>query len=355
MLYCGEQKCVTGGQKYEEMVWNIWKDMPEIDLERRWVGNPYGSLRRHTLWMHLAALWPRVRKYDLVVFNSAQGLFFNPLAWLLRLSGTPTAVFHHHYIYLGFEGWRRRYYRHWEERFLRNIDTLLIPSPYINHLCSEQFPAKRRYYWQIPFEAKSNASASSPVAGNLLYIGTIEPRKGLAYLVDAMGMLKHRGIDCRLTIIGKTVDEAYRAMLDKKIAAEGLDVRFTGFISEHEKDSIVSHSDIFTFPSLLEGYGMVICESLRQGLPVVCFDNSAMPYTIRDNVNGLLVADRDTEALADAIGRLITDCPLRDRLARGALTTSDELMTPQRFASTVRRDILQIVNADNRTADNQSR
>ena len=126
--------------------------------------------------------------------------------------------------------------------------------------------------------------------------------------------------------------------------SEGLDVRFTGFVSDEELQRIISQADIFTFPSRLEGYGMVICESMVNGLPVVCFDNSAMPYTVKDGVNGLLVADGDDEAMADAIGRVIADRDLRRKLSEGALATVSSFMTRERFRQTAISDTCAIIS-----------
>lgn len=339
MLYSHGKQIVTGGQKYEDMLFRIWRDNPAVEIERVWLENINGRLRRHTAWLRNLSLLRKVRRYDLVIFNSAHWMFFIPLARMIRLLGGKVAIIHHHFIYMDKTGLRRWYYKNLESAFLKASTVLAVPSPYIDALCKEWYPKKQRCYWQIPFAAASPTAKPTPVAGNLLYIGTVEPRKGLKYLMEAMVMLKQRGTAVRLTVIGKTVDSGYRAMLDKMIADNGLDVRFTGYISQDEKDRIVANADIFTFPSLLEGYGMVICESMVNGLPVVCFDNSAMPYTVTDGVNGLLVADRDSEALARGIERVVTDRSLRDKLSAGAVATASGFMSADRFRTMVNRDL----------------
>lgn len=231
-----------------------------------------------------------------------------------------------------------------ELSFLRAASDIIVPSPYINDLSRKIFPGRHIHYWQIPFETSPSALQPNPQAGNLLYIGTIELRKGLVHLVNAMAMLKKRGIYCRLTVVGKTVDAAYRQRLDHIITEETLDVRFTGYVSDEELSRIISEADLFTFPSRLEGYGMVICESMTNGLPVICFDNSAMPYTVKDGVNGLLVPDGDETAFAEAISRAVTDRSLREHLSRGAFSTVASFMTPDRFRETVIRDTQAIIN-----------
>lgn len=343
-LYAHQEIILTGGQIYEDNLYKILKADSRFDVSRRWLDNVNSKWDRYSSSIGNLRLRRELKDYDLVIFNSVESLSFTPLIRSLRnVKGVKTATVHHHFMFLEKEGIRRKWYRLQEMSILRAVDHILIPSPYILSLVDRMLPGHPRTYWQIPFTRDDAGSApNNPVKGNLLFIGTIEPRKGLKYLIDAMAILKKRGVDVNLTVIGKTVRQDYRDMLDETIAREGLSVRFTGFISAEEKEAIMSQTDIFTFPSLMEGYGMALCESLVKGIPAICFNNSAMPYTIRDGENGLLVADRDTAALADAIARVVTDRELRGQLSRGARESADKLMTPERFREMVLKDTLRI-------------
>lgn len=338
-LYSQGGQIVTGGQKYEDMLFNVLKDNPRLTVERVWLNNITGKLSKYTSPLRNLALARKLRGYDLVFFNSVSGLNFIPLALLLRFAmRRKTAVIHHHFLYREKSGIRRLWYKMLEIGFLRAASTIVVPSPYINHLCHDMFPGREIRYWQIPFDPSPVPLPLTPEPGNLLYTGTIERRKGLEYLLRAMTILKNRGIECRLTAVGKTVEPAYRAMLDDMIAADKLDVRFTGFIPLEEKERIMASADIFVFPSQMEGYGMVLCESMVNATPVVCFDNSAMPYTVSDGENGLLVPDRDTEKFADAIERITTDRGLRRKLSEGASATATTFMTPARYREKANRE-----------------
>lgn len=344
-LYSHGGEIVTGGEKYEDMLYQDYKRNPEMEVERVWLNNDKGRLRKYLSPVRNLALARKLKGYDLVLFNSAHCFNFLPLIWLLKSMGIKTGIIHHHFLFHGMTGPRHTYYRWLEVGFLNGAASVIVPSPYINELCCRMFPKKEIHYWQIPFEPHPSQIPAAPVAGNLLYIGTIEPRKGLVHLLGAMSILKKRGVGCRLTIVGKTVKPDYRAMLDRKIAEDGLDVRFTGFVSDEELQRIISRADIFTFPSRLEGYGMVICESMVNGLPVVCFDNSAMPYTVKDGVNGRLVPDGDDAAMADAIASVITDRALRGELSLGALDTVANFMTREKFRHTVVNETKEIINS----------
>lgn len=342
-LYSRGGAIITGGQKYDYMLYQYLGEMSGIEVERRCLDNANTKFRRYWSVFSNLFLAKELKKYDLVIANSTDCFCFALLFWLLKLLGVKTAVLLHHFLFHGEVRVRRLYCKMLEGNFLKATSSIIVPSPYINDLCHKMYPRKEVHYWQIPFESSSSALPANPIPGNLLYIGTIEQRKGLLHLVEAMTILKNRAVDCRLTIVGKTVSQAYKDMLDAKIAENNLNVRFAGFVSLEELERIKSEADIFTFPSRLEGYGMVICESMVSGLPVICFNNSAMPYTVKDGVNGLLVADGDNEALADAIAKVVEDRDLRKRLSDGAVATADSFMTHARYRKIVEKEIYDLL------------
>lgn len=343
-IYSQGGKIITGGQVYEDMLFQGLKANPNLEVDRIWLNNIAGKWNKYTSGIRNLQLILKVSKYDLVFFNSVQGISFLPLVLLLRLfAKTKTAVIHHHFLHHQTEGARRTFYKMQEMSFMRSADIIVVPSPYILDLCKSIFPKKEIRYWQIPFDKPTRLTHPVPAPGELLYIGTIEQRKGIAYALDALASLQKRGLQCHLTIVGKTVEQEYRATLDKTIADRGLNVTFTGFISADEKQRLMDKADAFLFPSLLEGYGMVLCEAMMNGLPVVCFNNSAMPYTIKDGYNGILAPNRNAEAMATAIERITTDRILRRQLSQGALAFTASLHTTDSFHRTANREVQEII------------
>ena len=343
-LYSQGGKIITGGQVYEDILFQGLKANPELEVDRIWLNNITGKWDKYTSGIRNLRLLRKAGKYDLIFFNSVQGISFLPLITLLRLfTRTKTAVIHHHFLHHQAEGARRIFYRMQENRFMRSADIIVVPSPYILDLCKSFFPKKEIRYWQIPFDKPQSAMPPHPKQGELLYIGTIERRKGLIYALQALSALKKRGVECHLTIVGKTVEQDYKAVLDKMIAAENMNVTFTGFVTAAEKQNLTAKADAFLFPSLLEGYGMVLCEAMMNGLPVICFNNSAMPYTIKDSENGLLVPDKDTEAMASAIERITLDMTLRRHLSQGALAFTESLNSTGSFHALTNREVQEIV------------
>ena len=72
---------------------------------------------------------------------------------------------------------------------------------------------------------------------------------------------------------------------------------------------------------MLEGYGMVLIEAMSYGLPVIAFDNSAIPFTVKNDRNGILVRDKNILDLKKSILKLCVDTDYHRKLCDGALDT----------------------------------
>lgn len=330
MQYNRWGKVITGGHVYEDNLFR-WLKEDGVEIDRR--SADAGMSRMLKLFyplVHLRLL-RHMRDYDLIVFNSVCAPYFLPLLWALRLTTRKkTVAIHHHFMNNEFKGLKHYFYRFWEHTFLKSAHVILTPSPYILSLCQQHFPRKKAICLPIPFTTDEILNAR-PQKGALVYVGTVEPRKGLVYLIEALTELKKRGHDYTLTIIGKTIDAGYKTTLDRMITDADIKVRFTGFIDMDEKKEILSAADVFVFPSMLEGYGMVLCEAMACGLPVVCFDNSAMPFTVHSGDNGILVPNKDSMQFADAVERIVEDRTLREKLSKGARSYAATLLTPATF------------------------
>lgn len=114
-----------------------------------------------------------------------------------------------------------------------------------------------------------------------LFIGTIEPRKNLIRLINAFHTFHQHQPTHTLVITGKGgwgFAEHYKEVLDL-VAGHGIADRviFTGYISEAEKPLLISGCDVFTFPSIYEGFGIPIVEAMACGVPVITSNVSSMP------------------------------------------------------------------------------
>jgi glycosyltransferase involved in cell wall biosynthesis len=127
-----------------------------------------------------------------------------------------------------------------------------------------------------------------------------------------------------LAIVGGHSFQDYTAYRDAALAALpglgltlGEDVVQLGTVSDAELAGWYHAADALSFPSVKEGWGLVVLEALAAGLPVVASDLPVFREYLVDGRSALLPAVADHVALADAMRRMITDGPLRARLVAG--------------------------------------
>lgn len=272
----------------------------------------------------------KVRKYDIVLTNSRLYTRLFLLFFFLRwTSKVKLIAVHHHFDFLGQS---KKIYKFLELNFLRMLSATIIPSPYIKDLFSQLFPKKKVLYAQLSVEkAIHNISVEKDDKSfNLVTVGTIEKRKGISYIIDAISNIKDKtNVKITFSIVGKIVEEDYYNNLVEQIKNAGLtdNVKFLGRLSNEELSEVYSKADCFAFGSQLEGYGMVLLEAMSYGLPLIAFNNTAMPYTVKDGHNGFLVENKNTNEFSNAILKLIEDPQLCKKLAEGSLNDFKNLRT----------------------------
>jgi len=151
---------------------------------------------------------------------------------------------------------------------------------------------------------------------NILFVGRMEKRKGLDYLIRAFGRLKAQDDNLRLLVVGppSRLLGRYR----KYIRRYGIrDVVFLGRASYEDLPRLYQTADIFCSPATsCESFGIILLEAMAMGKPIVASRNEGYQRVIDDGVEGILVPTRDAPALADALSRLIKDPELRLRMGQ---------------------------------------
>lgn len=159
---------------------------------------------------------------------------------------------------------------------------------------------------------------------NLLFVGRLEKRKGLEYLLKAYKLFKPDYPDCRLIIVGPGT--RLRNKYEKMIAQSGLpDVVFTGQVGYEELPRYYKTADIFCAPATgRESFGIVLLEAMATGKPVVASSISGYASVLTDGIEGLLVPPKQEVPLAQAIASLIKNEALRKQMGeRGLFKSAD--------------------------------
>lgn len=156
----------------------------------------------------------------------------------------------------------------------------------------------------------------------LLYMGRLEPEKGLSTLLEAFASLKRD--DSVLVLAGAG---SFRTRLEELSIEHGLHtrVRFPGFIPQSQTVAYYALAWALVLPSVTtplvkECWGLVVNEAFNQGLPVVATDavGAAAGGLVQDGVNGYVVPERDADSLAKALRSLLDDARRRVSMSQAA-------------------------------------
>jgi len=158
----------------------------------------------------------------------------------------------------------------------------------------------------------------------LLFVGRINQRKGIKYLLEALRLL--HSDEVHLTVCGRVVDglELFRSF------AGQVDVRPS--VSAAELVAAYQSADLFVFPSVAEGFGQVLLESLACGLPLLSTTRTAAPDIIADGVQGFVVEPCRPDLIAARIDWALTHRAEVAEMGRRARLQAEQF-TWQRFRS----------------------
>lgn len=147
----------------------------------------------------------------------------------------------------------------------------------------------------------------------VLSVGTVEPRKNLAFTIRSMAPVLKRE-ELTLVIAGRSAWGS--SEVEKIIESQGLEsnVIRTGYITDSELQALYSTAQALLFPSLYEGFGLPVLEAFSCGCPVVTSDVSSMPEVAGNAA--LLIDPTKPEELRRAVERVMYDFPLREQLIK---------------------------------------
>jgi glycosyltransferase involved in cell wall biosynthesis len=211
--------------------------------------------------------------------------------------------------------------RHWIRHTLEASSVVITLSPGWARFVHGFAPRARVAV--VPNSVPLPAPSALPEEeGRILFLGRLEPAKGVFELLAAGALLAPRFPALRLVLGGEGDADAVR-----RRAAElgiGERVELLGWVGPQARDEQLARASVFCLPSHAEGLPMAMLEAMASGTAVVASSVGGIPETIADGDNGLLVPPRDEAALASALGQLLGDDALRAQLARRARASIEQ-------------------------------
>jgi len=292
--------------------------------------NGFWSLIVPDIWAEL-----RSGRYD-VVWLHGYGYAANLIAFMAAKSkGLPVFMRGETHLGLHRTGLNRRVHHFFLSRFFRLIDAFLAIGT-----------ANRRYYralgvpdskiFDVPYTVDNERFIASATLAReerdavrsqfalplekpvVLYASKFMRRKRPDVLIRAAALLRDRGYDFSLLMVGSGEMEAELRDMVQKLKLPG--IVFTGFINQTELPRIYAASDVFVLPSENEPWGLIVNEVMCAGVPVIVSDEvGCVPDLVQDGVNGYRVSPGSPASLAGALERVLADPVRRADMGRQSL------------------------------------
>lgn len=144
-----------------------------------------------------------------------------------------------------------------------------------------------------------------------IYAGSVSLRKGIQYLLPAWDSLDLP--DAELIVAGDLTESTQSVVQEYK---DTEDIHFLGWVDDIYE--VFGKSSVFVFPSLEDGFAMVVIEAMASGLPAIVSENTGAKDCVREGVDGQVVPIRDSEALAEAMQYMYNNPDERKQMGENA-------------------------------------
>jgi len=255
--------------------------------------------------MKLASIIEKlINNYDLglVHFQGGPGGLF-----LLKKPSVPlTYTVHHTYYqqsrYIRSQAWKKILYK-WEKFGYQKSSYIMCDSVSTRRIVLRYYGVRRIPCETIPVGVDKNRFFPlilERIPNSLFFLGRLESRKGIDFLIKTIPVIKDRLRDIQLFIGGDGVLKSYLYNFIKKNNLEN-NVHLLGTVDDSALNEWYNKVSMVIIPSVFEGFGLTAIEAMACGTPVIATDVDALRDVIEDGVNGLLVQYNDVEALSDKI------------------------------------------------------
>lgn len=284
-----------------------------------------GPPARHPLlwkWWYDVRVPSVLKKYKADVFLSCDG-------FCSLTTSVPQCLVVHDLAFLHYPSFIHRshlfFYKRYTPKFLKKAASLVTVSQFSKNDIVNSYridPARidiiynaaRESVQPVSWQEKQSVTHDFTAGKNyFIYVGAIHPRKNLTNLLKAFSIFKKRQkSDWKLVITGRAAWQSKSFMDSLARYKYRDDLVMTGYVDEQQLAGLIGSAYAMVYPSLFEGFGMPVVESMQAGVPVITSANSAMQEIAGD---AALYADpTDVNSIADKIMQMYKDEALHSRL-----------------------------------------
>ena len=212
-----------------------------------------------------------------------------------------------------------------------NTDVLVCPSPFVRHDLIENFGVDSQRTVIVPYAVASHwlELETRPEPGRILFLGTAELRKGIHHFALAAQKLRAEGDSYEFVVAGGVTTSI-------REKGEAMGLTFLGRVPRSKMPAELARADVVVLPSIAEGSAGATYEAMGAGIPLVA--TAATGAVARDGVEGIIMDFPDATRIAEALGTIVADRTLRDRMSTAARERAREL-TWEKFGERLRTSL----------------
>jgi D-inositol-3-phosphate glycosyltransferase len=182
------------------------------------------------------------------------------------------------------------------------------------------------HFYPIPPDEAKEFIGVAPCEQMLLFVGRIEPLKGIDTLIEAIAIMRQQNVHVCLSVIGGDPDLSQENAGSEMARLQTLREKYhlqdlVAFLGKRSQDTLpyyYSAAEAVVVPSHYESFGMVALEAMACGVPVVASQVGGLAFLVQDGVTGYTVPVDEPQALAERLIRLVQDKELREQLGKQA-------------------------------------
>lgn len=337
------QSATTGDEL--QIFTSSWKDRParglDAELGVRVIDHRVPVRVLNYLWHHVG--WPPAE-----IFGGPLDVVHSPHPLLIPARAAAQVVTIHDLFFLSHpEGTRaeiRRDYPALAAAHARAADAVITSTHHGAALIEEELGADRRHIHVCPPGPPAWRSLGHapnvPTRGYVLFVGTLEPRKNVGFLLDGFSrVLEHRP-DVQLVLAGRTTPSGSQ-WLDRlaraPLAGHAL---HRGYVPAQEREALFAGARVLVLPSLDEGFGLPVLEAMSAGVPVIASNRGSLPEVV--GTDAMMIDPADVDSLVAALRRVLDDEQFATDLAQRGLLRA-RAFSWSAAATTLRRAYLDAI------------